>query len=367
MTQPSGEGAAPDVVVVGGGPVGLVASLYARRAGYSVVVVEPRAAPVDKACGEGLMPSALGALQRLGVDPPGRDFVGIRYLAAQGRSPAMATARFPEGPGRGVRRTQLHQVLQARAAELGVVAVADRVVGLPGGCDAVQTDDGGPRTSVQLSSGASLRPRWVLAADGLHSPTRRSLGLDGARSAAGSRYGLRAHFRRAPWSDLVEVSWSRHAEAYVTPVADDLIGVALLGPREGGSFDERLSQFPVLLDRLAACDRVGTVAGAGPLRQRATALSCGRILLVGDAAGYVDALTGEGLSLGITSARLAVDCIVRGRPDRYAGRWRVASRRTRWLTEAMVTAAGSRRIRPAVVPAARYVPGLFRSAVRALA
>ena len=163
------------------------------------------------------------------------------------------------------------------------------------------------------------------------------------------------------------MTWGDTAEAYVTPVADDLVGVALLGPRDGGSFSERLAQFPALLKRLGTAQRSGTVAGAGPLRQPVTSLVCGRTLFVGDAAGYVDALTGEGLALGFTSARLAVDCVVRHHPERYPARWRAASRRTRWLTEAMVAAAATERVRPLVVPIAAHVPGVFSGAVRVLA
>jgi len=348
-----------DVVIIGGGPVGLTASLYARRAGWSAVVVETRPMPVDKACGEGLMPTALSALQRLGVDPVGRDFVGISYLpAAEGRS---AVAEFRHGPGRGVRRTELQAALHRRATQLGVEHVAGRVTDVEP-CPTMNPD----QLVVTLATGERIRSRYVLAADGLHSPTRRRLGLD-AGPAGAARYGLRVHYGLPPWSDRVEVYWGRTAEAYVTPVADDLVGVAILGDRGGGSFRTRLQQFPALTCRLRDHLPVDKVAGAGPLRQTASALAVGHVLLIGDAAGYVDALTGEGLSIGITSARLAVDCLVRGQPQRYPDRWEAASRRTRMLTEAMVAAARTRWVRPFVVPLAARAPLLFTQAVRSLA
>ena len=115
-----------DLVVAGGGPVGLAVALYAARAGLDVVVREPRTGPVDKACGEGLMPGARASLARLGVHldhgPDAQEFHGIRYL-----SPGhLVQARFSAGPGLGVRRTVLSTALQQRASELGVRRLRQR-------------------------------------------------------------------------------------------------------------------------------------------------------------------------------------------------------------------------------------------------
>ena len=105
-----------DLLVAGGGPIGLATAIEARLAGMEVIVVEPRASLIDKACGEGLMPAAGHLLNSLGVAPSGIDFFGIRYLAGD-RSIA---ARFTEGRGMGVRRTELYEALHQRAFELGV-------------------------------------------------------------------------------------------------------------------------------------------------------------------------------------------------------------------------------------------------------
>ena len=100
-----------DLLIVGGGPGGLATALYARSQGLSVIVAEPRENPVDKACGEGLMPGGLGELMSLGVDPVGMPFRGIAYVSEHRR----AQARFRDGPGRGVRRTTLRAAMAARA------------------------------------------------------------------------------------------------------------------------------------------------------------------------------------------------------------------------------------------------------------
>jgi flavin-dependent dehydrogenase len=160
------------------------------------------------------------------------------------------------------------------------------------------------------------------------------------------------------------VHWSSHAEAYVTPVADDLVGIAVLTDA-GAGFDETLRQFPVLREKLTG--ERGRVLGAGPLRQRARRRVSGRVLLVGDAAGYVDALTGEGIALGLAQARAAVACVVAGDPERYEAQSRLLSRRHELLTHALLRATAHQPVRRRLVPMAARAPWLFSAAVNQLA
>jgi flavin-dependent dehydrogenase len=399
-----------DVLVVGGGPVGLAAAIYCTLAGLSVTVAEPRTAPVDKACGEGVMPAAVRRLAALGVTPDGHPLRGIRYLDAAHQ----ADAPFRHGDGLGVRRTVLHAALAARAAALGIPVIPARV------------------TTFERRAGhvaaAGVEARYLVAADGLHSTVRRVLEREtparqpggrrpgwkpgwkpgGERRPAVPRYGLRRHYRVAPWTDLVEVHWAPRSEAYVTPVSADVVGIGLLfarpgrdGPHgdeppgdtpgrdepgrdepgrddalavaasavegsrgeAGGDFGARLSEFPALRDRLGDASPASEVRGAGPMRQHVRRRVYGRVLLVGDASGYVDALTGEGIGVGLAQAEALARCLAAGRPADYERAWRRASAPAWRFTAGLLWSRNQPFLGPRIVPAAQRLPWLFTALV----
>ncbi len=134
----------------------------------------------------------------------------------------------------------------------------------------------------------------------------------------------------------------------------------------GGDFDDLLTGFPALRERLAGAP-ASKVLGAGPLRQRARRRVAGRVLLVGDASGYVDALTGEGIALGLAQARAAVAAVRGGDPASYERAWQRLSWRHNLLTQGLLAASGRPLLRRRLVPAADTVPWLFRAAVNELA
>lgn len=302
-----------DLAIAGGGPAGLAVAIRAAQAGLSAVVLERAAGAPDKACGEGLMPAGVRALQSLGAldgvpDDQRCLFAGIRYLQEDG---AAVEARFSAGPGLGVRRTALSASLSARAVALGAAVRHCAVRGyrrLDGG-----SGSDSPGVVVETDQG-EVRARLLVGADGIHSPLRSASGL--ARSTGEPRrYGLRRHFACAPWSTFVDVHWARGLECYVTPVGPSRVNVAFLWEDaaigEKASFESLLARFPGVESRLAGAPVESEARGSGPLFRPVRARVADRVALVGDAAGYVDAITGQGLSLAFASAGLLIDALPR--------------------------------------------------------
>lgn len=349
-----------DLVVAGGGPGGWASAIAAAVRGMSVILVEPRTGAVDKACGEGVMPSGVAVAQRLGIELSGRPFRGIRYTEDGNERAASVTADFPSGCGIGVRRLELSRALAARGDSAGVVRCQGFVTGM------TQTDD---VVRLEVSSRGvrrTLTSSWLAVADGLHSPLRAMLGLAGPRRSP-LRYGLRRHYQfNSHVGDLVEVYWSADAEAYLTPVSADVVNVALLS-RGGTAFPTLLQKFPALQASLSGAEPVDAVRGAGPMGQRAAALRQGRAFLVGDASGYVDALTGEGIALALTTGEALGTCLAGDRPDGYPPQWRRLTRTSRLLTAGLLWASTTPALRRRIVPLAQRAPHAFSAVVAALA
>ncbi len=333
-----------DLLVVGGGPVGLATAIRARSKGMKVRLIDSKGPVIDKACGEGLMPQAARLLARLGVSRENLVFVpfrGIRYLEEEIR----AEGQFPDHPGWGVRRPELHSALRVAAQSAGVDLVWR--------CSSQGLEAGGVRTSQGL-----IEANWIVAADGLRSPLRRTAGLQ-ASPAKRKRFGTRKHFDLTPWTDYVEVYWADGTEAYVTPVGPREVGVAVLweGPRR--SWSEMLAPFPELQRRLEGAKCTSEERGMGPLEQGTTAVTSGNLALVGDAAGFRDAISGEGLAIGLQQAFAVVDAIEQGGLALYAKAHRRITRLPDLLTLVLMRIACRTSLRRSFLSSLERHPETF--------
>lgn len=298
-----------DVLVVGGGPAGMAAGISFGLAGLRTLVCERGPLPVDKPCGEGVMPTGLEYLERLGVSAyldqdHTRPFSGIHYLSTSG---AGASARFAEGPGQGIRRTELSRAFCERARRIDRLEVRPRTPVTLGAC--------GPNGAEAWLGGRKVTARLIVGADGLRSEVRRWAGLQGV-SHRNRRFAVQQHFRCEPWSEYVEVHWAGDAEAYVTPCGREEVGVAVLWAADekktgGGQrlMEWMLSRFPRLKASLRGAEPSAGARAIGPMHQVAQAPVSDGVGLVGDASGYLDAITGEGISLALAQVQALCDSI----------------------------------------------------------
>ncbi len=283
-----------DLLVIGGGPAGLTAAIAARRKGLSVTLMDAAHPPIDKACGECILPSGVEVLSRLGVHISESEAFAVRGIRFVDRATKVEAA-FPGFPGLALRRTRLHDTLAARAAELGVRLL----------------------WNTPVTRDLALVPhRWVVGADGQNSSVRHAAGLDSG-SRPSSRFGFRRHYRVSPWTDYVEVHWGPRCQVYVTPVGANEIGVALLTRDRHLRLDAALTDFPELQGRLADAAVSSPERGAPTVSRRLARVFVGRTALVGDASGSVDAITGDGLSLAFRQALALSEALVSGGLDSY--------------------------------------------------
>jgi flavin-dependent dehydrogenase len=294
-----------DVIVVGASVAGAATALHLARAGHHVLVLDRSEFPRDKPCGEGLLPHGARALDALGIAGiTGHPFHGIAYHAGG----IVATGRFPAGSrGLAIRRLALDAALVAELRRTPKIEVRTGVR-----VDGVTTDT--HRATASTATG-NVTARALVGADGLLSGVRKHLGL--ATPAAGDpRYGARVHVRAAP-RDVVDVHIGGSADFYATPLPDGEANVAILCGKDvtrefGGDLlggMRRVAASNPEIARLLASEVLSEPRLTGPLRQTARDVVADRAVLVGDAAGFVDAITGEGMSLALASAKLAADTL----------------------------------------------------------
>lgn len=334
-----------DVFVVGGGPAGLAAAIAARQKGFSVVVADGSAPPIEKPCGEGMLPETMSVLAEIGISfqpAEGRKFRGISFVQAN----ASIRADFASGFGLGMRRPCLHERMVSRAEQCGVKFLwRTPVSGID--CNLIHTARG------------TTRARFIVGADGHGSRVRRWAGLDG-ESISKQRYATRHHYRIAPWSDYMEIHWGKRVQAYVTPISQDEVCVVTIGETVGESqFETALLEMPMLRERLSGASLSSRERGAVSSTRRLNRVQQSNLALVGDASGGVDAITGEGLRLAFCQAPVLADAMIAGDLSKYERAHRRIARRPMLMGNLMLFLSRHARLRARTIRAMQRQPKLF--------
>jgi flavin-dependent dehydrogenase len=329
-----------DVFVIGGGPAGLAAAIAAKRRGFHVVVADGARWPIEKACGEGLMPDTLAALRELGVSIRATDGHVIRGIKFVGEH-SEVEARFPAQLAVGLRRVTLHARMVEAATNCGVELLWNTpVTGIS--ADGVTLARGNARVFV--------RARWIVGADGIGSRVRMWSGLDASKQRD-RRFAVRRHYRMPPWSEFVEIHWGDRAQAYVTPVGMNELSVVTISGERVAKAVEFEDEFPRLAERLRGAEVAGPERGAITVTQKLRRVHRGNVALAGDASGSVDAITGEGLALGFRQAMALAGALESGDLAKYEAAHRRLVRRPALMGRLMLALDGRPRLRERTIRA----------------
>jgi 2-polyprenyl-6-methoxyphenol hydroxylase-like FAD-dependent oxidoreductase len=333
-----------DVCIVGGGPAGLAAAIALRREGFAVSLTDCAVPPIDKGCGEGLMPDSVAALGELGVTIPaglGFRFRGVRFTDGQ----SSVVADFPNGNGIGLRRTVLHNLLLEHARELGV--------SLFWGSKRTQLEQAGV-----LIDGEIVKAQLVVGADGLNSRIRKGAGLDTARWQV-RRFGFRQHYDVAPWSSYMELYWGKRSQIYVTPVSEKQTCVVLMSSDPKLRLNEGLADFPEIEDRLSHAKTSSSETGVVTLSRELQRVSLDGLALVGDASGSVDAITGQGMCLAFRQAVALARAFRAGKLSSYERMHDEVTRRARLMASLMLSLQNHQNLRRRVLGSLSKHPDIF--------
>lgn len=311
-----------DVLVVGGGPAGSVAASILARAGARVIVVDRAPAfPRFKLCGDTINPGALALLRRLRLfagDGGGLRLQGMQVTGhtgarrGRGAAPTIVAGRYPSGLyGLAISRSELDESLLREAAaagadvRTGVMVTApileagrQRVVGIHG----------------RAAEGAqAIRARVTIAADGRRSRLAFGLGLL-RHPRAPRRWAVGAYH-----TDVASLPYPQgemHVRPWgyigVAPMPGGVVNVSVVAERPHAALRDPSAYVrtavlsdPLLGERFAAARMAGPPAVLGPLAVETTGASVDGLVLAGDAAGFVDPMTGDGLRFAIEGAELA--------------------------------------------------------------
>jgi flavin-dependent dehydrogenase len=173
------------------------------------------------------------------------------------------------------------------------------------------------------------------------------------------RFGFRRHYRLAPWTDCVEIYWGAGCQIYVTPIGRDEICMVVISRDSHLRLDDVLPMFPELSGRLRSSPATTTERGAVSATRRLARVYRGRVVLVGDASGSVDAITGEGLRLGFEQGVALAAALADGDLSAYAAEHRRLARRPAFMGALMLSMDRSAWVRRRALCAFSSEPRIF--------
>jgi flavin-dependent dehydrogenase len=378
-----------DVLVVGAGPAGSVAATVLARAGARVRLLDRAAFPRDKLCGDTINPGTLGILRRLGmaggIEPRGLPIDGMIVTGEGGVS---VEGRYPgDHRGLAISRRELDTLLLEQAIAAGAAfdsfAVREAIVDGPATAPIVRGVIGAGGLALSSSQGRQLHAKVVIAADGRRSTV--AFGLRLARHPPQpKRWAIGAYFEDPMPSTFGEMHIRRGRYIGVAPIAGGVSNVCLVLPWTGGgpgransgACDFRdppgllrtaIAAEPALRHRFGGRSPVRDPIMLGPLAVDVVRGGIAGLLLAGDAAGFIDPMTGDGLRFAVRGAELAaaaaLEALEHGWPGVHA---RLADARQRefvakWrfnrTLRALVASPACVR---AAAAGARLAPGMVR-------
>jgi len=363
-----------DVLIVGAGPAGAVAATVLARAGARVRIVDRARFPRDKLCGDTVNPGTIALLRGLGmgdrVEARGLPIEGMLITGADG---VTVESRYPDGlRGRAIVRRELDWSLLQQAVAAGAAFEPWTHV------RSALMDDG--RVSgVVVDAGRSMPAHVVIAADGRHSTLAFGLGL-ARHPERPRRWAIGAYFEDvAGMTALGEMHVRRGGYIGVAPIPGGLSNVCLVRPwdnPDSGALRDpeallrrELSRDPVLRERFAGARLVLPPMVLGPLAVDVHQPGIDGLLLAGDAAGFVDPMTGDGLRFAVQGAQLAAQAASRALEHGWTDvHGRLARERQRAFAPKLRFNRTLRHLvgSPAAVRAAAVVASIVPAALRAV-